>query len=455
MTGIFRTWRHMRPMVDTAMTAPAIRGATGSSRQSRLRVSTLTNTRWLAILGQGIAISVIAGYFKFPFPVIACTLLLVLSALLNLALIWLFPANQRLGPSSVFTVLVFDVLHLASLLYLTGGLENPFSALMIVHVVISAATLPVVFTGALCVLVTLAASALAFWHFPLPWYPEAELDFPLIFVLGMWAAVLSSILFSAFYIHRVADEARSLADALNEAELVLQREQHLSAIDGLAAAAAHELGTPLATISLVAKEMDLATANDHDLKDDVRLLREQANRCRDILSRIATLNTSSEAPISQLTLIEMVEEVLEPHRNLGVAIDVTAKSEGEMPVFVRSPGILYGLGNLVENAVDFATSRVEIDCSWNDAVVAIKVSDDGPGYGVDQLERLGEPDVSATRGPQRAREGSEGLGLGIFIAKTLLERTGARLEFSNSGRTGKGAIALIQWPASSSAIRSA
>ncbi len=441
-------------MVDMALTEPVITSS-GGPRQSRLRVSTLTNTRWLAILGQGIAVSVVAGYFKFPFPVIACTLLLALSALLNLVLIWLFQANQRLGPNSVLLVLVFDILQLAALLYLTGGLENPFSALMIVHVVISAATLPVIYTGGLCLLVTIVASLLGFFHFPLPWYPDTQLDLPLIFVLGMWGAVLSSIMFSAFYIHRVAEEARSLADALNEAELVLQREQHLSAIDGLAAAAAHELGTPLATISLVAKEMDLATAEEHELKEDVRLLRDQANRCREILSRIATLNTSSEAPISQLALTEMIEEIIEPHRHLGIAIDVDADGHGDMPVFVRNPGIMYGLGNFVENAVDFASSRVTINCSWTADSISVEVSDDGPGYGVDQLERLGEPDVSATRGPKRARKGSEGLGLGIFIAKTLLERTGAQLKFSTGRATGRGAIARIEWPASSTVVWSA
>ncbi|MEO0542336.1 MAG: ActS/PrrB/RegB family redox-sensitive histidine kinase [Pseudomonadota bacterium] len=430
-------------------------GPAGGKRESRLRLSTLTNTRWLAILGQGIAVTIVAGYFKFPFPVAACALLLALSALLNLVLIWLFPANQRLGPNSVLWVLVFDIVQLAALLYLTGGLGNPFSALMIVHVVISAATLPAAYTAALCLLVSVAASFLAFFHFPLPWYPESELELPLIFLLGMWGAVLSSILFSAFYIHRVADEARSLADALNEAELVLQREQHLSAIDGLAAAAAHELGTPLATISLVAKEMDLATADDHELKEDVRLLRDQANRCREILSRIATLNTSSEAPISQLALTAMLEEIIAPHRDLGITIDVHAEGDGDMPVFVRNPGIIYGLGNLVENAVDFAASKVHVGCYWSDASVTVEVMDDGPGYGVDQLERLGEPDLSATRGPKRAREGSEGLGLGIFIAKTLLERTGAQLDFSNGAKAGKGAIARVEWPISSNALWSA
>ncbi|MEM1376910.1 MAG: ActS/PrrB/RegB family redox-sensitive histidine kinase [Pseudomonadota bacterium] len=423
--------------------------------QSRLRISTLTNTRWLAILGQAVAIAVVSIYLQFPFPVAACTFLLGLSALLNLVLIWLFPANQRLGPASVFMVLVFDIVHLSALLYLTGGLENPFSVLMIVHVVISAATLPVIFTAMVCALVGIMASLLAVWHLPLPWFANQQLDVPIIFVFGMWGAVVSSVIFSAFYIHRVANEARSLANALNEAELVLQREQHLSAIDGLAAAAAHELGTPLATISLVAKEMDLATAEDDQLKEDVRLLREQADRCREILSRIATLNTTEEAPISQLALTEMIEETVAPHRNLGISIDVDASGVGNMPVFIRNPGILYGLGNLAENAVDFAREQVVVTCRWTVDTVSVDISDDGPGYGLDQLERLGEPDVSSIRGPMRARAGSDGLGLGIFIAKTLLERTGAKLTFSNGGAAGSGANARVTWPMSSVAIQNA
>lgn len=422
----------------------------------RLRVATLTNTRWIAVFGQSAAVTLVATVFAFPFPVVACFVLIFLSALLNIVLAARLPANQRLEPASVAAVLAFDILQLAALLFLTGGLENPFSLLLIVPVVISAATLSARLTTGLGLLVAGAATALVPWHLPLPWHAGEQIDIPLIFVSGMWCAVVSAVAFTAFYVFRVADEARDLADALSATELVLQREQHLSALDGLAAAAAHELGTPLATISLVAKEMDRALTADDPLKEDVVLLRAQADRCREILGRITTLDTSAEAPIAFMSLREMVEDVAAPHREFGVEIGTrVAEAEGAEPVFRRNPGILYGLGNIVENAVDFARTEVVVVLSWTNEQIRVTITDDGPGFMADQLEKLGEPDLRLTRGAARKRKGGSGLGLGIFIAKTLLERSGARLRFANGNGPGQGAAVTVTWKRSSVEARNA
>lgn len=416
----------------------------------RLRMSTLVNTRWIAVLGQSVAVTFVAAWLGFDLPIAACFTLIFVSAALNLVLTWVYPANHRLDPLSVVSVLAFDIAQLAALLFLTGGLENPFSVLLIVPVIISAATLPAIYTASLGLFVVVAASVLMFSHLPLPWYADLPLNVPFIFVAGMWTAVLSSVAFTAFYVYRVADEARSLADALSATELVLQREQHLSALDGLAAAAAHELGTPLATISLVSKEMDRATTSDHPLKDDVRLLRTQADRCREILARLSTLNTTPEDMISRMSLREVVQEVADPHREFGVAIVTDHEGEGSVePVIRRSPAILYGLGNLVENAVDFAEQTVHIGLLWSDEAIRIQIVDDGPGFALDQLEKLGEPDLAASRSMVRSRKGEPGLGLGIFIAKTLLERSGATVGFANAGRSDAGAVVTVRWPRAS------
>src|SRR5690606_9118602 len=207
--------------------------------------------------------------------------LIALSAWLNLFLAFRYPATHRLPPSAALAILLFDALQLAGLLYMTGGLTNPFSLLMTVPVVISATSLPARGTLLLGMIVVGLASLLAFYHLPLPWFPGTTLAMPIIYVAGMWMAVISSIAFTAIYAYRVAEEARLLANALSATELVLQREQHLSALDGLAAAAAHELGTPLATIALVAKEMERALADDSRFREDVVLLRTQSQRCRD------------------------------------------------------------------------------------------------------------------------------------------------------------------------------
>ncbi|WP_315928846.1 ActS/PrrB/RegB family redox-sensitive histidine kinase [Mesorhizobium sp. SP-1A] len=409
----------------------------------RLRLNTLIRLRWLAIIGQSLAVLVVAYGLQFPMLVGPCFALIACSAWMNLFLAFRYPAAHRLKPWAAMGILVFDSLQLTGLLFMTGGLTNPFSLLLTVPVVISATSLPLVLTALLGVMVMAAASFLAFYHLPLPWYSGMELAMPFIYVGGIWMAVLSSIAFTGIYAFRVAKEARLLANALAATELVLQREQHLSALDGLAAAAAHELGTPLATITLVAREMEKALGDDPKYRDDVTLLRSQSERCREILKRLTSLSSEGEAHLARLPLTSLVEEVIAPHRDFGIQIKLYAgKCEGPEPVGRRNAGVIYGLGNLVENAVDFARSSVTVRWVWDEHNVSFTIMDDGPGFPPEILDRIGEPYMS-TR--QDAGRGG-GLGLGMFIAKTLLERSGASLEFRNSSGPGEGAIVNVAWP---------
>src|SRR4051812_18983655 len=287
---------------------------------NRLRLNTLIRLRWLAIFGQSAAVLIVAYGFSFPLPVSLCFVLIAAAAWLNVALALRFPAAHRLTPWSALGILMFDATQLAGLLYLTGGLTNPFSVLMSVPVVISATSLPVRSTASLGAFVVVAATLLTFYHLPLPWFPGSELAMPYVYVAGMWLAVVSSIAFTGMYAWRVAEEARLLANALSATELVLQREQHLSAIDGLAAAAAHELGTPLATIALVSREMEKALGNDERFREDVTLLRSQSERCREILKRLNSLSSEMDTPLMRLPLRSMIEEVIAPHRDFGITI---------------------------------------------------------------------------------------------------------------------------------------
>ncbi|ESX96966.1 MULTISPECIES: ActS/PrrB/RegB family redox-sensitive histidine kinase [unclassified Mesorhizobium] len=412
-------------------------------QSQRLRLNTLIRLRWLAIVGQSLAVLVVAYGLKFPLPVSLCFALVACSAWLNLVLTFRYPAAHRLTPFSAFFILTFDSLQLAGLLFLTGGLTNPFSVLMTVPVVISAASLPLRLTAVLGALVMAAATLLVFFHQPLPWYEGAPLPMPFIYVAGIWMAVFSSIAFTAIYAFRVAEEARLLANALAATELVLQREQHLSALDGLAAAAAHELGTPLATIALVSKEMEKALGNDPKYGEDVKLLRSQSERCREILKRLTSLSSEGEAHLSRLPLTSLVEEVTAPHRDFGISIKLRpGERVGPEPVGRRNPGVIYGLGNLVENAVDFARNSVTVRWSWDELDVTFSIIDDGPGFPPEIIDRIGEPYMSTRQG----NEAGGGLGLGLFIAKTLLERSGATLDFRNSSGLGEGAIVQISWP---------
>jgi two-component system sensor histidine kinase RegB len=409
----------------------------------RLRLNTLIKLRWLAIIGQSTAVLVVAYWLEFPLPVSICFALIALSAWLNLFLAFRYPATHRLRPFAALCIMVFDAFQLAGLLFLTGGLTNPFALLLTVPVVVSATSLPLRMTVFLGAQVVALATLLVFFHMPLPWFRGTELPMPFVYVAGTWVAVVSSIAFTGVYAWRVAQEARMLANALAATELVLQREQHLSALDGLAAAAAHELGTPLATIALVAKEMERELADDPRWHEDVTLLRSQSERCREILKRLTSLSTESEVHLAQLPLTSLIEEVIAPHRDFGISIKLEPGERlGSEPVGRRNPGVIYGLGNLVENAVDFARESVTVRWRWDDSNVALDVVDDGRGFPPEIIDRIGEPYMSTRQGA----EPGGGLGLGLFIAKTLLERSGATLSFRNAMEPGKGAMVQVIWP---------
>ncbi len=368
----------------------------------------------------------------------ACLGLVALSAWSNVFLRLRFAGNRRMSEEWTAWVLGFDILQLAAQLWLTGGLTNPFALLIIAPVMVSATTLSAGRTITLGALVLLSATLLAIFHLPLPWYVGESFTPPFLFVGGVWLALVCSLLFMGTYAFRVAEERRQLADALSATEIILTREQNLQALDGLAAAAAHELGTPLATISVVTRELEREMDPASPIADDIRLLRSQSERCREILSKLKTLGEDDESPLTRLNVHALIEEVVAPHRGTGIEIKITmAGPEDDQPIVNRNPAVHYGLGNLVENAVDFALTRVTVRAEWDMQRLSITISDDGPGFPDDVLDRLGDPFIS--RRNAAARGG--GLGLGIFIAKTLLERTGASVVF----RKGPGATAVVTW----------
>jgi two-component system sensor histidine kinase RegB len=409
----------------------------------RVRLDTLVRLRWLAVIGQTTAVLVVYFGLDYDLKIWACLAVIALAAWLNVALRIRFPMTQRLEPERAAWLLAFDIAELAVLLFFTGGLQNPFAILFLGPVLISATALPPRITLMLGGFTIACATMLAFVHDPLPWGSDPPLELPAIYVMGVWLSILLSIAFIGLHAWQVTEESRQLADALAATELVLAREQHLSQLDGLAAAAAHELGTPLATITLIAKELELALKPDSEHADDVRTLNEQARRCRTILSKLTEL--SSGEPFDRMKLSSLIEEVVAPHRDLGVAIDVAlAAGEAEEPVGGRNPAILYGLGNLLENAVDFAHARVEVAAAWSGDDVAVTIIDDGPGFAPEIMDRIGEPYVTSRRRGRQEGEAS-GLGLGFFIAKTLLERSGATLDFQNRALPDRGAVVRVHW----------
>ncbi len=411
-----------------------------------LRLDTLVKLRWLAVTGQVCAVLTVHFGMGFRLPLLGALGIIAVSGALNLALKARYPTTHRLEDGAAAALLAYDVIQLAALLYLTGGLENPFAILFLAPVMISATALPPVRTMALGALAMALVTILALWHQPLPWKPGEMLSLPPLYVWGVWLSLLLGLTFIGVYAWRVAEEARQLGNALAATELVLAREQHLSQLDGLAAAAAHELGTPLATIALVVKELDRSMAAGSPHKDDIELLREQTIRCRQILAKITTLGTENDGPLKAIGLRQLVEEISAPQRPFGVTIKTEVTGRGQEPHSIRKPGLMYGLENLVDNAVDFASTTVTITAAWTEQDVTIRIIDDGQGFAPEVLKRLGEPYVTTRKFDSGAENDSAGLGLGLFIAKTLLERSGAQFAAKNLDGLSRGAEITLIWP---------
>jgi two-component system sensor histidine kinase RegB len=423
--------------------------------ESRLRLQTAVRLRWFGVIGQLVTVCFVYLGLGFPLPFGICLAFIALSAWLNVFLRIRYPARTRLGTALATCLLAYDILQLSALLYLTGGIENPFTFLLVAPVTVSAATLPPRNTIALGVLGAAATVLLAFYHMPLPWFRGLTFDLPTLYGVGLLASVLSGMIFLALYAWRLAKESRQMADALAATEMVLAREQQLHALDGLAAAAAHELGTPLSTIAVIAKELVRDTPPGTQLAEDLALLQTQATRCREILKKLTRVPTEPDPLHARMSVTQLIEEAAEPYRGFSAEIVVAASPEtgsggaaAPEPIGERRPGVIYGLANLVENAVDFARSRVEIRASWSARDVAITIADDGPGVAADVMDALGEPYVTTRparpRGQTKDGEPS-GLGLGFFIAKTLLERSGATISLDNRERPQRGAIVKINW----------
>ena len=439
----------------------------GAPLRDPVRLRTLTTLRWLAVGGQLAAISSVHFVLGFPLPLGLCLAAIAASAWLNIFTSLRFSPQHLLADREAAGFIAFDIVQLCVLLGLTGGLQNPFAVLILAPVTIAASVLPLRLTVALGALAIAGVTFIGLVHFPLPWRPDEILRLPRMYSLGVWVSLSFAVAFFGAYAHRIAAEAGQMKSALAAAELALSREEQLAAIGGLAAAAAHELGTPLATIQLTAKEMSEELRGQGLLEEDARLLVSQAERCRDILGRLSNRGVASDAMMERAAVDLLVREAAAPFaersdgqnsdQNSGPAIifdSVGAPDAGPAPILPRSPEIIYGVRNVVENAVAFAQTKVLITARWTRETVTVAIHDDGPGFAPEILTRLGEPYVSA-RARARARAARRnGMGLGFFIAKTLLERTGAEVAFANrnwpkspeAARAESGAWVSISWP---------
>jgi two-component system, sensor histidine kinase RegB len=410
-----------------------------TTERGRVSLRTLIWIRWVAVIGQAITLLIVHLALGFTLPLEIALGVVATSAVINFANQLQQTGSLRLGDRDAMTYLAYDVVQMGALLYLTGGLQNPFALVVLAPVTVGATILSRSSVMMLCVLAVGVITILALWHLPLPW-DEDQLEFPPLFVLAVWLALTLSTIFIAAYTWRVTEEGRRISDAYAATQLALAREQRISAVGALAAAAAHELGSPLGTIAVIARELARDLPVEGPLADDARLLLSETARCRTILQELAQKREADGGtPYDRLPLSALVEAAGEPYRLPHTAL--TQKVEGkpeDQPLVARSPEIMHGLGNLVQNAVQFALTEVVVRTRWDDQWVTVTVADDGPGFPTQVLSRLGEPYLSGRD------EDAEHMGLGIFIAETLLRRTGAKLHFAN-GAEG-GAIVRVRWP---------
>jgi len=407
-----------------------------------VRLKTLANLRWAAVGGQSAALLFVHLFLEFPFALIPSWGAVLGLAAFNGLLLLHYPRGQQLTGRQASFQLAVDLLQLATLLYLTGGLQNPFSVLILVPVTISATILSARSTVSLLLLAFISLSFLASYHLPLPWSGDG-LNLSPVYLWGVVVALAIAMIFITTYAWRVSDEARKRAQALVATQNALAKEQKLSALGSLAAAAAHELGTPLGTITLVSKELLRERAGDESLMEDLQLLESQAIRCRDILANLSRRAKAEDTHFRRTPMAALVREAAEPYEGQGARIDFSASSSDDSPppIVARHPEILHSLGNFIENAARFASSTVNLDLSWDEDHIHLVIADDGPGFDPDVLDTLGEPYLPSKAGP---RGGGGGMGMGVFIAATLLDRSGATIVYLND--SDKGALVDITWP---------
>lgn len=422
-------------------------------RSNWVRLRTLAKLRWFAITGQiaALLVAVFAYQLQMKTGLIVATI--GASVVANLIIGAIYPSNKRLFEHEATMMLIFDILQLSLLLYLTGGLNNPFAVLIIAPVTIAATVLHLSSTVLLGGLAIASISTISFFNLPLTTASGGTLTLPALFHFGFWIALVIGVIFLAIYARQVTTEMHNMSEALLATQLALAREQKLTDLGGVVAAAAHELGTPLATIMLVSSELSSDLENTPEMLEDLQLINQQAARCRDILRSMGRAG-KDDLHLRHVPLETLVLEAAEPHLDRGKSVRIDVGAEDQMadrhPNIPRQPEIIHGLRNLIQNAVDFAVADVQITASWSVTEIRVQISDDGAGFPQSIIGRIGDPFVGRKRQSEdrSKRPGYEGMGLGLFIAKTLLERTGAKLVFRNAlaRQNRSGAVIDVVWP---------
>ena len=403
--------------------------------------NTLTFLRYIAIFGQFLAINIVFFYLGLPFPIQLSYIVIFIGLLTNLYLQFGIRINQ-LKDFYAAIFLVFDLIQLSTLLYLTGGIFNPFCFLLIIPAIVSSTFLSMGTTIILGVITSLLLLTLSFFHLPLPGEEMNLLHFPDFYKIGIVISIFIGLIFLSYFGIRFAGETKKRSEALNKLQEVISKEYELESLGGQAAAAAHSLGTPLATISVVAKELKKEIGSDKEISKDIDLLISQTKRCSEILKQISKKQIEEDVFLSSIKFEDLLEEIINSFKETSSKeINLDSEDDKNKINIERTPEIIYGLRNFIGNAVKFSKSKVKINLKSDSQKIEIKINDDGPGIPDDVIDKIGEPYIKSK---SKELNLNSGLGLGTFLGKTLLERQGAILSFKKNNGLG-GALIIINW----------
>ena len=402
---------------------------------------TLVNLRWIAIIGQLIAINFVHFYLKLDLPYIETHIIIFIGLITNIVLQFNIRTNQLKDLSSSL-FLVYDLLQLSALLYFTGGIFNPFALLIIIPTIVSSTFLSMGTTIILGTLTIGLLFTLKEYHRILPGLDIYNLNFPEYYLAGALVSIIIGLVFLSYFGIRFSGETKKRSEALDKLQQVMAKEYELDSLDGQAAAAAHSLGTPLATISVVAKELKKEIGDKSKHSKDLDLLISQSKRCSDILKKISKKEISDDQFFNLTKVESLLEEIIISFEETSdKKISLLENGDKNKINIKRSPEIVFGLRNFIGNAIKFADKEVRIKLISDEENLVLIVNDDGPGFAEDIIKLIGEPYLKSR---SKQITGKAGLGLGIFLGKTLLERKKAQLTFFNKEDL-KGATVKIAW----------
>ena len=393
--------------------------------------STLTILRYIAILGQLAAINIVFFYLDLKFPIKESYIIIFIGILTNLFLQFKIKVNQ-LKDTYASLFLLYDLFQLSALLYLTGGILNPFIILLIIPTIVSSTFLSMGTTIILGVITSFLLFLLTYTHLhlPLPGLNSEIFEVPNFYKQGILIAILIGLIFLSYFGIRFAGETKKRSEALNKLQEVISKEYELESLGGQAAAAAHSLGTPLATIAVVAKELKKEIGDNKNFSKDIDLLISQTKRCSDILKKISKKQIKDDIFLSSIKFEDLLEEIINSFKETSSKkIELYVEDDKNKIDIDRTPEIIYGLRNFIGNANKFSKSKVNICLKSNNRDVDVTITDDGPGFPDDIFNFLGEPYIKSK---SKETGSNAGLGLGTFLGKTLLEKQGAKLSFKNN-----------------------